>query len=217
MQTHTHRTKWFRRRTSTLVLAVAALGVFTAVPAAAGGSESRSAEVAAVVQEWNIDGTANEDLPAIGVARLTRHAEGLDAVARMGGLEPGGLYTFWWVVVQEDGTFPDDIFVASGDAEIVGPNGRATVRMAAELGQESITGFMPDGVNEIRFAALDDPLGAVVRIEIAYHGQAVDAGDDLPNWLTDFWTGTACPPETPNPNPAQPHCPVYFAATFSSE
>ncbi|MDX2378211.1 MAG: hypothetical protein QNM02_00445 [Acidimicrobiia bacterium] len=32
--------------------------------------------------------------------------------------------------------------------------------------------------------------------------------------LRDFWTGSACPPATPNPNPAQPHCPVRCAATF---
>jgi hypothetical protein len=58
-------------------------------------------------------------------------------------------------------------------------------------------------------------MGSLVRIEIAYHGQAEDAGDDLGTWLEDFWTGSACPPDTPNPNPAQPHCPVWYAATFS--
>ena len=58
-----------------------------------------------------------------------------------------------------------------------------------------------------------DSTAAAVRVEVAYHGQVENAGDELPLWLYDFWTGDACPPETPNPNPAQPHCPVWFAAT----
>jgi hypothetical protein len=177
-------------------------------------SHRRSTEIAPVVQEWDTDGTAIEQPPTVGTARLLRRASGLTAAAEITGLQPGGVYTFWWVVVQEDGTFPDDIFVASGDGTIAGRNGRATARMSASLGQASIMGFIPDGVNEITFAPLTDPLGAVVRIEIAYHGQAVDAGGDLLVWLGDFWTGDACPPDTPNPNPAQPHCPVYYAATF---
>ncbi|MDH3683132.1 MAG: hypothetical protein OEV40_24660, partial [Acidimicrobiia bacterium] len=65
------------------------------------------------------------------------------------------------------------------------------------------------------FASLDDPTGSLVRVEIAYHGQAKDAGDDLDAWLADFWTGAECPPETPNPNPDQPHCPVWYASTHA--
>jgi hypothetical protein len=87
----------------------------------------------------------------------------------------------------------------------------ALVRMRAYNGQPGIEGIPPLGGAE--WHGLTDPLNSVVRVEIAYHGQAEDAGSDLKTWLSDFWTGAACPPDTPNPNPDQPHCPVYFAAT----
>lgn len=173
----------------------------------------RSLSFSPVVQEWDGDGDAIADPTRVGWSVLMRRNKKLNALAHIRGLEPGGVYTFWWVVVQEDGTFPDDIFVAYGASKIVGKNGRATVRMNARAGQPGISGFMPDGVNELEFASLADTRNSLVRIEIAYHGQAEDAGDDLEEWLGDFWTGTACPPDTPNPNPAQPHCPVYYAAT----
>jgi len=72
---------------------------------------------------------------------------------------------------------------------------------------------------------------AEVHVEIAYHGQAADTGDELDVWLSDFWTGAACPlafdldpggstdgvdPDG-NPDPnfnkiGQPHCPVAIVA-----
>jgi len=63
---------------------------------------------------------------------------------------------------------------------------------------------------------LTNPLNSIVRVEIAYHGQA-DAGADIRPWLSDFWTGTACPvdPETEQ-GAKQPFCPVSFAATQMS-
>ena len=187
----------------------------TAVSADEAQPHAASQQAAQIVQEWNADGTPVAHPSATGKAYLTRHPDGLDAVARMHGLEPGGVYTFWWIVVQDDGTFPDDIFVGSGAGVIADDSGRAKVRMSAGFGDASITGFTPDGVNEIAFANLTDTEGSIVRIEVAYHGQVEDAGDEMDAWLYDFWTGEACPPNTPNPNPAQPHCPVYFAATFS--
>lgn len=185
------------------------LAVSLASPATAG-----TADLAPVVREHTEAGTpAPEPLEQVGWSRLVRTSAGLDAKVHVAGLQPGGVYTFWWVVVQDDGTFPDDIFVASGAGTIVGRNGKATVRMHADRGDAAIEGFEPAPGVVLEFDELHDPLGALVRVEIAYHGQAVEAGDELDAWLTDFWTGTACPPETPNPNPAQPHCPVWFAAT----
>lgn len=186
-----------------------------AVPATAHAAQHPTAERTDIVQEHDFDGTPVAEPVDVGNAMLVRRGHSLSAVASVSGLTPGGVYTFWWVVVQDDGTFPDDIHVASGSFAVVGDNGRATVAMYAELGDESISGFMPDGVNEITFDTLDDTVDSIVRIEIAYHGQAADAGADLDTWLYDFWTGTACPPQTPNPNPAQPHCPVWYAATFA--
>ena len=151
----------------------------------------------------------------VGWSSLRRTGDRIRATSTASGLEPGGVYTFWIIAVQEDGTFPDDIFVALGAGTIANRNGKAAVHMSARVGDESINGFKPDGVNELQFADLADTVDSVVRIEVAYHGQARDAGGDLGAWLSDFWTGTACPPGTPNPNPAQPHCPVYFAATHT--
>ncbi len=195
-----------------VALAVTLVTAMAAAPAAADESGS-AVQSGSVVQEHNFDGTPNEDQPKVGLARLTRSSDQLRAKALVEGLIPGGVYTFWWIVVQEDGTFPDDIFVASGDGVVVGGNGRAVAYMTAQAGEASITGFAPGGA-EITFADLEDTMGSIVRIEIAYHGQAADAGGDLDVWLADFWTGSACPPDTPNPNPAQPHCPVWYAATF---
>lgn len=185
-----------------------------AVPSMAGADESQpqgpSLSFSPIVQEWDEDGTANQDTPRVGWSVLMRRNKKLNALAHIRGLRPGGVYTFWWVVVQDDGTFPDDIFVAGGAGKVVGPNGRATVRMSAKVGQPGIEGFL------VPFDELRDTRNSIVRIEIAYHGQAEDAGDALDVWLSDFWTGTACPDGgTPNPNPNQPHCPVYYAATHA--
>lgn len=197
------------------------LALALAVPAATATSDitratgSATIDFSPIVQEYSTDGTSVEEPPRVGGALLVRRDDRLGAVAHIQGLVPGGVYTFWWVVVQGDGTFPDDIFVARGGGKVVRTSGRATTFMRAALGQAGITGFMPDGVNEIGFASLADTTGSTVRIEIAYHGQADDAGPgEVDAWLRDFWTGAACPPATPNPNPGQPHCPVYYAATF---
>lgn len=200
------------RRLLISALALATLLAPTVVAAESAGPKAKGPALTfnPIVQEWNEDGSANPDTPRVGWSVLMRRNQKLNALAHIRGLRPGGVYTFWWIVVQDDGTFPDDIFVASGGGKVVGPNGRATVRMAAKLGQPGIEGFL------VPFDELRDTRNSIVRIEIAYHGQAEDAGDELAVWLSDFWTGTACPDGgTPNPNPNQPHCPVYYAATHA--
>ena len=87
--------------------------------------------------------------------------------------------------------------------------------MAAYKGQQGIAGF--PAIGGFSFHELTEPLTALVRVEIAYHGQATEAGQDLESWLADFWTGSACPidPNTAQ-GAAQPHCPVNFAATHDA-
>ncbi len=206
----TRRRKWMMLAVAASMLATTVVaGPATAAP---GGPQDR----APVLREYREDGTpAPEPLEQVGTSRLVRSADGLEAKVRVAGLQPGGVYTFWWVVVQDDGTFPDDIFVALGAGAVVGRSGRAAVGMDAAVGEASIGGFEPAPGVVLEFDELRDPLNALVRVEIAYHGQAEDAGDELDAWLSDFWTGAACPPDTPNPNPAQPHCPVWFAATHA--
>jgi hypothetical protein len=115
---------------------------------------------------------------------------------------------------------PDDTFVAGSGSTVVGRSGIATVTMGARAGDESIEGFLVD------FGPLDQDLRtAEVHVEIAYHGQAEDAGDRLDLWRSDFWTGSACP-EAFGLNPGgipgdfnpigQPHCPVYITSVHQA-
>ncbi len=165
-------------------------------------------------REFTVDGTAApEPHDRHGTSLLVRHPDRLWAAVHARGLEPGGVYTFWWVAVQGEGAFPDDVFVAHGAGVVANRAGRATAVMRAELGQPGITGFSPAPGVDVGFDELRDPMGALVRVEVAYHGQVEDAGKDRATWLRDFRSGAACPPATPNPNPAQPHSPVWFPAT----
>jgi hypothetical protein len=172
-------------------------------------------ERADIVREFNVDGTAAPGTEVIGSSTLIRSASGLKATVAAEGLVPDGVYTFWLVVPHSlPPTIPDDVFVVRGGSVVVGADGKATVVMEADTGQAGILGFPPlDGA---LFHDLTDPLNSLVRVEIAYHGQVGDAGADLGTWQSDFWTGSACPPTTPNPNAAQPHCPVYFASTHAA-
>jgi len=188
---------------------VAATTLSLVGPVDAGGNGSARAPV---VREWNTDGNAALGTETIGWSNLIRRDDGLKATVHVEGLMPGGVYTFWWVVPHAaEPSIPVDVFVALGGSAVVGDNGMATVRMRAHTGQAGIEGFPPLGGTP--WHDLTDPMNSVVRVEVAYHGQADDAGDQLDVWQTDFWTGAACPPATPNPNPMQPHCPAYFAAT----
>lgn len=198
-----------RRKALAIVTAIAALSLMLVTVASANGNGEDRADV---VREWNVDGSAAPETEIIGWSSLIRRESGLNATVQVEGLIPGGVYTFWWIVPHSlPPTIPNDVFVAGGASTVVGSNGKATVHMRAETGQAGILGFPP--LEGALWHDLTDPLSALVRVEIAYHGQVEDAGADLATWEADFWTGSACPPETANPNPAQPHCPVYFAAT----
>lgn len=191
------------RRILTILTTALALSLMLIAPA---GADANGTDRTDVMVEIG-DGLGD----TIGWSSLIRRDSGLKSTVQVNGLIPGGVYTFWWIAIQEGG-FPVDTFVANGGGAVVGSNGKATVRMRADLGDPSITGFKPNGVNELPFAPLHDPTGARVRVEIAYHGQAEDAGNDLALWLSDFWTGTACPTPGGMNAGGQPHCPVYIAA-----
>ncbi len=198
------------------VLAIGtAIAVLSLMLVTAASAVDNGADRADVVREWNADGTAAPPPPGaeiIGWSSLIRRDSGLKATVHVEGLIPGGVYTFWWVVPHSlPPTIPDDVFVAGGASAVAGADGQATVRMRADTGQAGIVGL--PALGGLLWHDLTDPLNSVVRVEIAYHGQVEDAGDGLAIWESDFWTGSACPPYTPNPSPAQPHCPVYFAAT----
>lgn len=200
-----------RKTTATMIALAIVMMMVVSTGAAALATDANGNDTQPVERHFEPDGTPSDPAEPLGSSKLIRRDTGLKTTAHVEGLIPGGVYTFWWVVIQEGG-FPTDAFVANGGGTVVGANGKATVRMNADLGQPSITGFKPDGINELPFAPLHDPMGATVRVEIAYHGQTDDAGDDLDLWLSDFWTGTACPDPGDVNAVGQPHCPVYIAA-----
>lgn len=200
--------------TIAVVLALTGAGAATAL-----ATSDRGADKQPIVRIFDKGVAVDPPEETGGSAKLIRRDDNLKATAIASGLEPGGVYTFWWVVIPADGSFPDNAFVAYGGGTVVGSNGKATQRMRAELGQSSIEGFL------IEFQDLDFDLAtAEVHVEIAYHGQAADI-DDLDAALRDFWTGTACPDNGNNPdseigpgesNPLQPHCPVSLVAIYPS-
>lgn len=197
------------------------LAVLTAVLMLAGASPAMAVpggdvSVEPVVEFLSPDGTPADN--NLGTSVLVRGDDSLWAKVTVDGLRPGGLYTFWWVIIPAGGTFPDNAFVAGDGARLIGPGGHATAVLKAKAGEPSIPGF------HVPFNPLDFDLStAEVHVEIAYHGQSMDAGSNLSTWRTDFWTGTACPASFGlNSDYAgfggdlnaggQPHCPVYIAA-----
>jgi hypothetical protein len=126
-----------------------------------------------------------------------RISDGCSATVFARGLEPGGVYTFWCVSPYEftnDGpVIPGSVFVARGAGLVVGDDGTARIQMSAYVGQPGIAGLPP--LMGATWRDMKDPLTSIVRVEIAYHGQASDSANDaeLNEWLSDFWTGTVCP------------------------
>jgi hypothetical protein len=205
------------KRKSAIVLMSVLLMVLAAGPAMA--TPPGEASVEPVIEFLTLDGTPVTN--TLGSSTLVRGDDRLWAKVTVDGLRPGGVYTFWWVIIPEGGSFPDDAFVAGEGGRIVGPGGQATAVLKAKAGDASISGF------HVPFNPLDFDLGAAeVHVEVAYHGQAEDAGSNLSSWMTDFWTGAACPSsfglnadyvgvgDDLNAG-GQPHCPVYIAAIHS--
>ena len=207
------------KKLTTLITASLALSLLVISPVGAHdpslqGTHSDT-DVAAVIREINEADAPDPGVDSIGWSRLARSDDGLRAKVTVHDLEPGGLYTFWWVVPQdfEDGApvIPGGVFVAYGASRVIGNSGTAVVNMQASTCQAGIDGLPALGGAE--WKSLDDPLNSIVRVEIAYHGQASDAGGDISTWRTDFWTGSACPANGTTNLAGQPHCPVYLAAT----
>ena len=189
-------------------------------------SDDDDTETAPILLEYDRAGAPipADDQIEVGEAELVRSEDGVTTKAEMGELQPDGAYTFWLVVYQGEREFPHDIFVNHGQGVVADAEGRAESVMSADLGEESITGFYHDGLGgEAEFAPLFDPMNGRVRVEIVYHGQAEDAGDDLDAWLADFWTGDpdvcADPLGTVGTGavPEHPYCAGYWAATFEPD
>jgi hypothetical protein len=209
------------KKFTTLMAASLALSMLIVAPV---GANSRSASNsqrqvswAEVVQEQTQGDAPEVTRTPVGWSRLVRTDNGLKASVFVRGLKPGGVYTFWWVspyeFVGDDPVIPGGVFVARGAGRVIGSNGTAFVRMKARAGQAGIEGFPVPGAES--FHEMKDPLTSIVRIEIAYHGQADEAENraEVRTWLSDFWTGAACPSFLQENQAGQPHCPVYLAAT----
>jgi len=212
------------RRLTAIFAATLAMSLLVAAPAGAhtrsGSGTERQVSWAEVVQEQSHSDAPDTTRTPVGWSRLVRTADGLKATVFVRGLEPGGVYTFLWVSPYEflDSGGPDvpgGVFVARGAGRVIGSNGTALVGMKARTGQEGIEGL--PALGGALWSEMKDPLTSIVRVEIAYHGQADEAENrsDLRTWLSDFWTGTACPETGGTNEGGQPHCPVYIAATHT--
>jgi hypothetical protein len=216
------------RRASIITVIVLAMIMATASIAIA-KSSNHGVEKQEIVQEFDSETGDPVDSPrSFGQVNLTRSDDGVDASVKVHGLEPGGVYTFWWVIPSD--THPIDSFAALGGSKIVGNNGRVNLTMSADVGDPSIEGFFdhisPLGLpGEPSFVPLtSDLLADKIRIEVAYHGN-VDSGQYSPQWELDFWTGQAgqagqagvCPASADlaggaRASTGQPHCPTFYAA-----
>lgn len=200
------------------VLAVAAIGTTVGIVAAKGGDgDGRVNEALPILREFDeLGNPLPPDLQdVVGESTLVRTEDGLEMTGTIGGLTPGGVYTFWLVAIQGEALASA---FQMGEGYIVGDDGRAESTLRAAVGDPGIEGFYVEGQGEIEFADLTDPMTAEVHLEVAYHGQIEDAGDELDAWMSDFWTGTAgvCPSPRGTLGtgaiPSQPYCPVYFLA-----
>ena len=236
------------RKIATITVLVLVLAMLTASMAIAGGKSNQDATALDITKHFEAHDTPGIPISdSVGTATLTRRDDGLTATAKVEGLKPGGVYTFWWIVSDDFADFPTGVAAVGDGARVIGKSGKATVRMNVDLGDPSIEGFFgvkgwagvdpwPDTPTSPFDATFDfDPATAEVHIEIAYHGQKEDAGGNIGNWRSDFWTGTACPEGDPIYNPGgtdgeyavvnhigdppaighQPHCPVSYAAVFT--
>jgi hypothetical protein len=210
------------RKYAAILAAALLMSVIAIVPAGARtttDAETQSqVDWAPVVQEQSFDDAPDARRENVGWSRLVRTEDGLRATVSVRGLEPGGVYTFWWVSPYEfdsegNPVIPSGVFVARGAGTVIGRSGAATISMQARTGQAGITGL--PALGGALWHDMMDPMTSIVRVEIAYHGQAADAGNDLDTWLSDFWTGTACPENGTTNAAGQPHCPVYIAATHA--
>ncbi len=208
------------RKLATLLAASMAVSLMIVAPVGAhnrsGSGSERLDNSAPVVVENRNHGYPVPAEDVVGWTTLVRSKNQLNATTFVNGLEPGGVYTFWWVAPYEfkDGApvMPAGVFVARGAGTVVGESGTARVRMKATINQPGILGLpVFEGA---KWHKMQDPLTSIVRIEIAYHGQADEASGpaELRTWLSDFWTGAGdlC---TTNTIAGQPHCPVYMAST----
>jgi len=209
----------FRSLVGVVVIAVigVALWIITADDAASG---ERSDAFVLIEYDPTGEPIPAEEQVATGTAELTRSEEEITVFTEIEGLIEGGVYTFWIVAVQGEGEFPQDIFVNDGVGVIADGDGKASATMRSKLGDRSIEGFYVEGVGDVVFSDLLDPMGAVVRVELVYHGHSDDAGDDLDAWMSDFWTGDpqwcADPLGTLGTGsvPTHPYCGGFWAATF---
>jgi len=180
------------RRLSVIAVVVLALAMLTASMAIAGGKSNQDATPLDITKHFEALDTPDINIgESVGTATLTRRDDGLTATAKVEGLKPGGVYTFWWIVSDDFGDFPAGVAAVGDGARVIGNSGKATVRMNVDVGDPSIEGFFgvkgwddgidwPDTPTSPFDATFDfDPSTAKVQIEIAYNGQKEDAGGDI--------------------------------------
>jgi hypothetical protein len=128
--------------------------------------------------------------PAVGASILTRHDDSVEMSVHTTGLEPGHVYTVWWVVFNnpdacsdecdendvpmdapgyKEGQEPPDPAVQASmiwaTGLIVGADGTADFRARLEVG---------DTTSAVEFGpSLIDPMNAEIHLPVRSHGRAV--------------------------------------------
>jgi hypothetical protein len=134
------------RKLSAVLASTLLMTLMIVAPAGAHDRSQTSVSHARIVQEQSFPDAPDATTRNVGWSRLVRTSDGYSATVFARGLNPGGVYTFWWVSPYEfnaDGTpvIPGEVFVARGASSVVGADGTARVRMQATTGQLGIVGL----------------------------------------------------------------------------
>lgn len=186
-------------RTAFRLLVAFALMTVTVLVVASPADAARSTKTRAPVMA--VPGSAET-----GWSQLHRTERGLRATVHTSGLEPGGAYTIWWVVLDPSSDDPI-LYVDHLAGFVAGPNGKQTVHSSTAVGDVGIDISepldVPGPVHVGEDLTADEAMNGLVEYHIVYHGQADTAGDDLDLWLSNFWSGDedVCDILEPPPGP----------------
>lgn len=137
-----------------------------------------------------------ETVEVVGESELERKEDEIEIEIETSALVPGGVYSFWWVLLNdpENGS---GLSVLWATGAIADEDGEIEVEVELKVGPEGIEGNpMVGSVYDFLVGdGLTNPFGARVEIQIVYHGQEEEAPKaELNDWLTTFWIGdpTVC-------------------------
>jgi hypothetical protein len=180
-----------RRRVLVLLVAVMSLLLTAALPATATPAQKTD----------GFEAFSNGSAHVHGTPTLLRNSSGVSLNLKVTGLEPGFVYSVWWIVTEPEGNCDpsdDEFFVVNATGGVVGASGKAT--FGAHLptgpigpmnGTDILANFGPGGPNT---AVFDNAYDAIVLNVVVPHGHKFDLNP--PKVPTNMFTILgAFPPE----------------------